>query len=81
MADFNLENPTFDPDGHGIDNDKSFDPPDAIMDPLPLWGRVAQSVPGVTNNGLGVRGGWYRCTAEIAGTHRLHIGDIAERSE
>ena len=44
MADFDLENPTFDPDGHGIDNDKSFDLPDAIMDPLPLWGRVAESV-------------------------------------
>ena len=23
-------------------------------------------------------GGWYRCTAEIAGTHRLHIGDIVK---
>ena len=38
-------------------------------------------VPGVTNIGLEVRGGWYRCTAEIAVTHRLHIVDIAERSE
>ena len=36
MADFNFENPTFDPDGHGIDNDESFDLPNAIMDPLPL---------------------------------------------
>ena len=25
--------------------------------------------------------GYYRCTAEIALTHRLPIGDIAERSE
>ena len=36
MADFDFENPTFDPDGHGTDNDESFDLPDAIMDPLPL---------------------------------------------
>ena len=34
-------------------------------------------VPGVINTGLDVRGGWYRCTAEITGTHCLH----AERSE
>ena len=34
-------------------------------------------VPGVINTGLKVRGGLYRCTAEIAGTHWLH----AERSE
>ena len=34
-------------------------------------------IPGVTNMGLEVRGGWYRCTAETAGTHWLH----AERSE
>ena len=34
-------------------------------------------VPGVINTGLEVRGGWYRCIAEIAGTHWLH----AERSE
>ena len=26
-------------------------------------------VPGVINTGLEVRGGWFRCTAEIAGTH------------
>ena len=42
MADFDFENPTFDPDGHGIDNDESFDLPDAIMDPLPL--RVQQKL-------------------------------------
>ena len=35
MADFDFENPTFDPDGPGIDNDYSPDLPDAIMDPLP----------------------------------------------
>ena len=35
MADFDFENPTFDPDGPGIDNDYSLDLPDAIMDPLP----------------------------------------------
>ena len=35
------------------------------------------SVPGVINTGLEVRGGWYKCTAEIAGTHWLH----AARSE
>ena len=35
MADFDFENPTFDPDGPGIDDDYSLDPPDAIMDPLP----------------------------------------------
>ena len=34
------ENPTFDPDGPGIDDDYSLDLPDAIMDPLPL--RVQQ---------------------------------------
>ena len=34
-------------------------------------------VPGVINTGLEVRGGWYRCTAEIAGTHWLQT----ERSE
>ena len=31
MTDF--ENPTFDPDGPGIDDDENFDFPDAIMDP------------------------------------------------
>ena len=35
MADFDFENPTFDPDGPGIDDDYSLDLPDAIMDPLP----------------------------------------------
>ena len=35
MADFNFENPTFDPDGPGIDDDYSLELPDAIMDPLP----------------------------------------------
>ena len=34
-------------------------------------------VPGVINIGLEVRSGWYRWTAEIAGTHWLQ----AERSE
>ena len=29
-----FENPTFDPDGPGIDDDYSLDLPDAIMDPL-----------------------------------------------
>ena len=39
MADLDLENPTFDPDGPGIDDDYSsdlpdaMDLPDAIMDP------------------------------------------------
>ena len=42
MADLDFENPTFDPDGHGIDNDKSFDLPDVIMDQLPL--RVQQEL-------------------------------------
>ena len=42
MADFDFENPTFDSDGHRIDNDESFDLPDAIMDPLPL--RVQQEL-------------------------------------
>ena len=42
MADFDFENSTFDPDGHGIDNDESFDLHDAIMDPLPL--RVKQEL-------------------------------------
>ena len=35
MADFDFENPTFDPDGPGIDDNYSLDLPDAIMDPLP----------------------------------------------
>ena len=35
MADFDFENPTFDPDGPGIDDDYSPDLPDAINDPLP----------------------------------------------
>ena len=42
MADFDFEKPTFDLDGHGIDNDESFDLPDAIKDPLPL--RVQQEL-------------------------------------
>ena len=41
MADLDFENPTFDPDGPGIDDDYSFDLPDAIMDP-PL--RVQQDL-------------------------------------
>ena len=36
MADFDFENPTFDPNGPGIDDDYSLDLPDAIKDPLPL---------------------------------------------
>ena len=39
--------------------------------------REEGSVPSVINTGLDVRDGWYRCTAEIAGTHWLH----AERPE
>ena len=35
MADFNFENPTFDPNEPGIDDDYSLDLPDDIMDPLP----------------------------------------------
>ena len=35
MADFDFENPTFDPDGPGIDDDYSLYLPDASMDPLP----------------------------------------------
>ena len=35
MADFDFENPTFDPDGPGIDDDYSLDLPESIMDPLP----------------------------------------------
>ena len=35
MADFDFENPTFNPDGPEIDDDYSLDLPDAIMDPLP----------------------------------------------
>ena len=34
MADYDFENPTFDPDEPGIDDDYSF-LPDAIMDPPP----------------------------------------------
>ena len=36
MADYDFENPTFDSDGPGTDDDYSLDTPDAIMDPLPL---------------------------------------------
>ena len=35
MADYDFENPTFDPEGPGIDDDYSLDLPDAIIDPLP----------------------------------------------
>ena len=35
MADYYFENPTFDPDGPGIDDDYNLDLPDAIMEPLP----------------------------------------------
>ena len=35
MADFDFENPTFDPDEPGIDDDYSLDLPGVIMDPLP----------------------------------------------
>ena len=42
MVDFDFENPTFDPDGHDIDNVESFDLPDAIMDPFPL--RIQQEL-------------------------------------
>ena len=35
MADYDFENPTFDPDGPGVDEYYSLDLPDAIMDPLP----------------------------------------------
>ena len=41
MADLDFENPMFDPDRPGIDNDNSFYLPDAIMDP-PL--RVQQDL-------------------------------------
>ena len=41
IADLDFENTTFDPDGPGIDDDYSFDLPDAIMDP-PL--RVQQDL-------------------------------------
>ena len=34
MADYDFENPTFDPDGPGIDDDYNFDLPDATVDPL-----------------------------------------------
>ena len=36
--------------------------------------RGRRSVPGVINTGLEVWGGWYKCTAEIAGTHWLQRG-------
>ena len=42
MADYDFENPTFDPDGRGIDDDYSLDLSDAIMHPLPL--RVQQEL-------------------------------------
>ena len=35
IADYDFENPMFDHDGPGIDDDYSLDLPDAIMDPLP----------------------------------------------
>ena len=35
MADYDFENPTFDPDGPGIDDSYSLGLPDAIMGPLP----------------------------------------------
>ena len=35
MVDYDFENPTFDPEGPGMDDDYSLDLPDAIMGPLP----------------------------------------------
>ena len=46
MADYNYENPTFDPDGPGIDDDYSLDLPDAIMDPLPPRVQEELNTPG-----------------------------------
>ena len=45
MADLDFENPTFDPDGPGIDDDYSFDLPDAIMEP-PLCVQQDPNTPG-----------------------------------
>ena len=46
MADFDFENPTFDPNRPGIDNDESFDLSDGIMDPLPLRVQQELNTPG-----------------------------------
>ena len=54
MADLDFENPTFDPDGPGIDDDYSFDLPDAIMDPLPP--RVQQELNTSGDNTQTLRG-------------------------
>ena len=54
MADYDFENPTFDPDGPGIDNDYSLDLPDSIMDPLPL--RVQQELNTSGDNIQSLRG-------------------------
>ena len=55
MADFNFENPTFDPDGPGIDDDYSLDLPDAIMNPLPPRARRSLTRPGTISRPCVVR--------------------------
>ena len=54
MADYDFENPTFDLDGPGIDDDYSLDLPDAIMDPLPQ--RVQQELDTSGDNIQSLRG-------------------------
>ena len=54
MADYDVENPAFDPDGPGIDDDYSLDLPDAIMDPLPP--RVQQELNTSGDNIQSLRG-------------------------
>ena len=54
MADYDFENPTFDPEGPGIDNDYGLDFPDAIMDPLPP--RVQQEINTSEDNIQSLRG-------------------------
>ena len=54
MADYDFENPMFNPDGPGIDDDYSLDLPDAIMDPLPP--RVQQELNTSEDNILSLQG-------------------------
>ena len=54
MADYDFENPTYVPDGPGIDDDCSLDLPNAIMDPLPP--RVQQKLNTSGDNIQSLRG-------------------------
>ena len=69
MADFDFENPTFDPDGPGIDFDYSLDLPDAIMVPLPP--RIQQELNTPGDNIQTMRGEIREAELEVQGKRLL----------